>query len=203
MSKKKSINTFFLHFIVSCIDFRIYFTLNFKRKAMISKNTIANLTFGASIVLLLISAYTLYLVKANLHISNQPMLMATMNVSDVCNNQYRIIPSQMTKDNSTTYADQRAAKNDFLAYKNVHTSEPWGAWLGKDLVDSIFVGNSYNGIYIWLGKENTTGKLCFIVKGQRSDRNKRTIPLNYKYDSYYRLDAMCPTYCDGLDPTTP
>ena len=170
---------------------------------MISKNTIANLTFCASIILLLISAYTLYLVKANLHISNQNMTMAAMNVSDVCNNQYRIIPSQMTKDNSTTYADQRAAKNDFLAYKNVHTAEPWGAWLGKDLVDSIFVGNSYNGIYIWLGKENTTGKLCFIVKGQRSDRNKRTIPLNYKYDSYYRLEAMCPTYCDGLDPTTP
>ena len=170
---------------------------------MTSKNTIANLTFSASALLLIISCYTLYLVRVTSHLTSPHMLMATLSTTDICNNQYRIIPSQMTNDNSITYIDQRTAKNDFLAYKNVHASEPWGAWLGKDLVDSIFVGNSYNGIYIWLGKENTTGKLCFIVKGQRSDRNKRTIPLNYKYDAYYRLDAMCPNYCDGLDPLTP
>ena len=109
-----------------------------------------------------------------------------------CDNKERYNPS-MPLDHSTTI-DNGSAQLMFNSYTTDNPA-PYGAWLGKELIDTIFTMGDYNGISVLLGKD-INGTNCFMIKGSKG--TFRTMPLSAMPPDYFRLDAMCPAYCDGL-----
>ena len=111
-----------------------------------------------------------------------------------CDNKERY--STTMKQDSCKTIEMTEAKllfKNYIANDSVHA--PFGAWLGKELIDTIFTTGNYNGLTIMLGRDSNDST-CFIIKGSKGDF--LTMPVKATPTSYFRLDAMCPAYCDGL-----
>ena len=111
-----------------------------------------------------------------------------------CDNKERY-SSTMTKDSCKTIEMTEALLlfKNYIANDSVHA--PFGAWLGKELIDTIFTIGNFNGLTIMLGRDSNDST-CFIIKGSEGDF--LTMPVKATPTDYFRLDAMCPAYCDGL-----
>ena len=76
----------------------------------------------------------------------------------------------------------------------------YGAFITKTMIDEMFNGNTNNGIWIFLGKSTTrdgVSETNFIVKSTTEDFTTEHL----EGVGYFRLDAICPNYCDGMDVT--
>ena len=152
---------------------------------MATKNFYANMTFAASAVILGVTVYLIFF-------SGGPYDPDPC----VCDNGKRIEAS-MSTDHSIII-NKTEAQAYFDEYRHaVSNKVPFGVWIGKELIDQLFTCNYYNGVYILLGADGMTAQTCFMIKGGREP--VRTSVTGITDESYVKLDAMCPTYCDGLD----
>lgn len=74
----------------------------------------------------------------------------------------------------------------------------YGAFLSKELIDELFDSNDNNGLWLFLGKDSIReGEMetNIIIKSSKEDFTSTTT----ERTGYLRIDAMCPTFCDGLD----
>lgn len=114
-----------------------------------------------------------------------------------CDNSGRF-DGKMDRD-SCEAIDSTEAQADFSRYiRTSGVSEPFGAWIGKDLIDTLFSGNDSNGVFIMIGKD-AAGRNCFLLTVGKTNYRTLAIP-NPDTKTYFRLEAMCPALCDGLDP---
>ncbi len=116
----------------------------------------------------------------------------------VCENANRM-DTLLMKNVNPTAIDSSSAQKMFDLYKqNDSIKEPWGAWIGKEMIDQLFTRNNKNGLSIILGKDTITNETCFIITADSTEL-RTNVSIDEK-NKFLRLNAMCPTYCDGLDP---
>lgn len=121
---------------------------------------------------------------------------APINYCDLCDNSSRIDMTTAKPDACVTL-NQQDAQSAFDHYiEAVENTGTFGAWIGKELIDQSLAGNNMNGFFIILGKD-ATGQTCFMLKADKTDY--RTTATGGP-DVFFKLDAMCPKLCDGLDP---
>ena len=151
---------------------------------MPSKDTYSTITLAAAVLLFGGSLY-LYMACAE-HMSTDP---------SVCDNSGRF-GTAMENDNCIAI-DKTTAQGLFDNYQAASgIAAPYGAWIGKDLIDLAFTKNDSNGIFIFLGKDATSGETCFMLTTGKT--NYRTAAIGSDVNTYFKLDAMCPAICNGL-----
>jgi hypothetical protein len=112
----------------------------------------------------------------------------------LCNNSNRLDVPNITVDRCEPI--DLATAQQYLNNTDASIT-PYGAWIGKELFDYLFkTYRDHNGVFVFLGKD-ASGNYVFMAKSDRID--KRTT-MQAAPDMYYKLDGMCPTTCDGLDP---
>ena len=74
----------------------------------------------------------------------------------------------------------------------------YGLFLTKSIIEEMFAGNNNNGLWIFLGKhtdQSGSTETDFIVKSATEDYTTEPI----EGTAYRLIDAICPSYCDGMD----
>ena len=147
------------------------------------------LKYGLAIVIIII-------IGSGMYLYSEGELIAFYENS-YCDNSGRF-SSKMETD-SCKAIDSTEAQGDFSRYIGTSgISVPYGAWIGKDLLDTLFSGNDSNGVFIMLGKD-ASGNNCFLLTVGKTNYRTLAKPIP-DASTYFRLDAMCPALCDGLDP---
>lgn len=152
---------------------------------MPTKNVIANFTFAISVILLCLAWY--------------------LYSHSKCNSYNGHFTESQIKDLKPDQSEEITKKTagEYFSLVNTDCNTPYGAWIGRQLLDSIISKKDSKGVFLFTGINILLGQqydhsTCFILKAGYAKLS--TQYLFSDTSKYYKLDALCPSLCDGMDP---